>query len=1000
MSDSPPPPPPPPPSSPRQPPPPEPTSLPPAPTDPVPPTRSSSSSSVVLAPASKLLQHAPLDMPDDLDRNWAWHAAAAQKVLQGNTDKETMLAKLKAAEGFEKHTAMLYCCVTSEAPTDRDAYWHALRTLVQESESTREKTMLGLQALIEIRFQKLQTTCRSNLYWLLEQVISLNMDTLLIVLMRHVGPLSVAPCLTTWFIHVLGAHLASLSDAVAAHAFYTLLSIVPEAMASKAPPAGLLELCSRIFVEKKAAALSIGRELVRLASDTQELLPAVWREVQQLPALLTTSTPTKFLVCRLSAKMQDQLRFLTDKVLHVAAHRYQKWFQASFLQGPLNGGVIADLVRYICAAYHPTSQIVEAKMTPRYHVLGWVFLLCKTPLAKQRVLHAMFFDYVYYSPDVSMMNMEPAMMLLLKSTKNRNLSMVTDILAFLAATIESGDAAMGERTSHSMYALVQKGVMRSLSPVLEAVKDDAPLLARLQKLIPAHFTPASNPPSTTSSPVSSPSHPSPAYSASPRREPAPGQRSPSHRQSPVHRQSPNRQSPSQSSPSVSRSPHNASPHRASPTTSADDEPDSWQEQSFLQERTQSLETAAAPVAIPENLKAFAEPLLQLLGTLPTDPDKLLPAVGAVLTAWSHSPDAGALSSELGGFLYKCLERSFLTSATTPQFVLEQCLQRPPQLYLPLLHGMFKHDSVMSHRLLVHCCTQPALKPDEAFQPYLSFCELVGVEAPTAILQDLSLCVHVDEAMALASALLQQPPTAPGAAVATTVLRVLPFLFRHSSLLSSAGALPRIDAMVRQLVAVATPCQLSTLCMRVLLKEFAVFREHMATVLLSSLQWTAFEQQSTWELVAAEQEAKKKDKGVLAALRKVLACMDPTVHGEALAGLLRLLLHAVPDTTALQCITKLPDAFDPFPTSVLAVWSEKHPAVVKTYLLSENKDTKDVLRQLNKLIVTDEPAAVLRDDDVRQAVAKALADVADAAEAFPALVELCVEGSPAKKQRTE
>ncbi|EQC32875.1 hypothetical protein SDRG_09407 [Saprolegnia diclina VS20] len=1014
MSDSPPPPPPPPPASPRRPPPPEPTPSP--PTSAPPPSRVAPTTAVVPIPSSKLLQHAPLDIADDLDRNWAWHYAAAQKTLQGEKDRDACLAKIMASQGFEKHTAMLYACLTAESTADRDLYWHVLRALVAETDAVRGTTMQGLQSLIELRFQKLLSGPRANLYFVLEQGLSLHMDTLLIVLMRHIGPLSVTPCLTSWLLTVLGAHLTTLSDAVIAHATYTLLSIVPEAMASAAPPANLLDVCNRLFLEKKAVVLGLGRELVRLAYDCRDLLPALWADVQSqhLPTLIGTPTPAKFLICRLSAKMQDQLRFLTDKVLHIAAHRYQKWFQTSFLQGPLNGGVIADVVRYICAVYHPTSQVVEAKMTPRYHVLGWIFLLCKTPLAKQRALHAMFFDYIYFVHDVSVMNLEPTMMLLLKSTKNRNLTMVTDMLTFLVTAVEAGES---DRASQSMHALIQKGVMRSVSPVIEAIKDDHALLARLQRAVPAHFSPKSNPPSTTSSPVSSPSHQqSPVYTQPSPRQPSPRQPSPGHQPSPSHRQSPGRQpspsrhqpspsrqspnqrkSPGQSSPSISRSPGNASPTTSS--TELHDEPDAWQEQSFLQERTQSLETAVAPVTFPESLRPFEEPLQLLLSA--HDNDKLCNAIAVVLTAWSHSPDAIALSTDLGGFMYKCLERSFLTSMATPQYVLEQCLQRPPQLYLPLLHGMFKHDSVMSHRLLVHCCTQSGKKPDEAFQPYLSFCELVGIEAPTAILQDLSLSVHVDEAMALASSLLQQPSTPSGAAVETTVLRVLPFLFRHSSELSSWGALPRMDAMVRQLVSIATPCQLSTLCMRVLLKEFAIFRDHMATILLSSLQWSAFEQQSTWELLAVEQEAKKKDKGVLAALRKVLACMDPRVHGEALAGLLRLLLHAVPDTTALQCITKLSDAFDPFPLSVLAVWSEKHPSIVKGYLLSENKDTKDVLRQLNKLYAIDEPPAeVYADDDVRRAIAKALEGFADAAETYPTLVEVCVEGSPHKKQRTD
>ncbi|RLO01591.1 hypothetical protein DYB28_015497, partial [Aphanomyces astaci] len=112
-------------------------------------------------------------------------------------------------------------------------------------------------------------------------------------------------------------------------------------------------------------------------------------------------------------------------------------------------------------------------------------------------------------------------------------------------------------------------------------------------------------------------------------------------------------------------------------------------------------------------------------------------------------NAVAVSLELGSLVYKCLERSFLTTTSVPQFVLDQCLQRPPHLHLPLLHGMYKQDSVLSSRLLAHCCVHNNLTP------YIAFCDMVGLpDVPAAILQDIGLCVHVDQACALACSLLQ------------------------------------------------------------------------------------------------------------------------------------------------------------------------------------------------------------------------------------------------------
>lgn len=58
-----------------------------------------------------------------------------------------------------------------------------------------------------------------------------------------------------------------------------------------------------------------------------------------------------------------------------SVHRYQKWFASQFLSSAGSDALVPDLVRYICAVYHPSNQILGSKVTPRYHILGWLYLL-------------------------------------------------------------------------------------------------------------------------------------------------------------------------------------------------------------------------------------------------------------------------------------------------------------------------------------------------------------------------------------------------------------------------------------------------------------------------------------------------------------------------------------------------------------------------------------------------------------------------------------------------
>jgi hypothetical protein len=66
---------------------------------------------------------------------------------------------------------------------------------------------------------------------------------------------------------------------------------------------------------------------------------------------------------------------LQERVQVGSVTRYQKWFSSQFLSAPGSDSLVPDLVRYICAVYHPSNQILGSKVTPRYHLLGWLYLL-------------------------------------------------------------------------------------------------------------------------------------------------------------------------------------------------------------------------------------------------------------------------------------------------------------------------------------------------------------------------------------------------------------------------------------------------------------------------------------------------------------------------------------------------------------------------------------------------------------------------------------------------
>jgi integrator complex subunit 3 len=97
--------------------------------------------------------------------------------------------------------------------------------------------------------------------------------------------------------------------------------------------------------------------------------------VLSVSKLMAIPTPAKYLAYRLSPKMEEHLVFMMERVQLGSVTRYQKWFASQFLAHAGSDALVPDLVRYVCAVYHPSNQILSSKITPRYHILGWLYLL-------------------------------------------------------------------------------------------------------------------------------------------------------------------------------------------------------------------------------------------------------------------------------------------------------------------------------------------------------------------------------------------------------------------------------------------------------------------------------------------------------------------------------------------------------------------------------------------------------------------------------------------------
>ncbi|KAI9912307.1 hypothetical protein PsorP6_005404 [Peronosclerospora sorghi] len=146
------------------------------------------------------------------------------------------------------------------------------------------------------------------------------------------------------------------------------------------------------------------------------------------------------------------------------------------------------------------------------------------------------------------------------------------------------------------------------------------------------------------------------------------------------------------------------------------------------------------------------------------------------------------------------------------------------------------------------------------------------------------CLIIDDARAQDCALLDKPMADGTAedeldAVSVTALVVCPFLFSNMDHPLLSKLMNRSEALVQLLLGLVTPAMLHTLCTRVVMREFSIFTNRMANIVVSSLQCTPWEQYSMWDLVIAELQSARSataEQSMMAAARKSTPFDTPPV----------------------------------------------------------------------------------------------------------------------------
>ncbi|NWI66159.1 INT3 protein, partial [Todus mexicanus] len=274
------------------------------------------------------------------------------------------------------------------------------------------------------KYLKLQDTCRTQLVWLLRELVKsgvLGADGVCMTFMKQIAG---DPCVTCSGCHrFFSAEFFSFicrewvlkSSLLIAMAVYTYLRLIVDHHGTaqlQALRQKEVDFCISLLRERFMDCFMIGRDLVRLLQNVARIpeFEQLWKDIIHNPQvlsaqftgvlqLLQSRTSRKFLACRLTPDMETKLLFMTSRVRFGQQKRYQDWFQRQYLSTPDSQSLRCDLIRYICGVVHPSNEVLSSDILPRWAIIGWLLTTCTSNVAASNAKLALFYDWLFFNPE-------------------------------------------------------------------------------------------------------------------------------------------------------------------------------------------------------------------------------------------------------------------------------------------------------------------------------------------------------------------------------------------------------------------------------------------------------------------------------------------------------------------------------------------------------------------------------------------------------------------------
>ncbi|MGH0186264.1 UNVERIFIED_CONTAM: hypothetical protein FKN15_020800 [Acipenser sinensis] len=438
----------------------------------------------------RLLVSSNLDAKDELEERLDRCAAVVTSLINGLSEREANDALTahvcKGAQQHEEVCLGLFSILLAEPAQAQRSY----RDLTLVNRDGMNIVLIKINQLLMEKFLKLQDTCRTQLVWLVKELVKsavLGADGVCMTLMKQiiVSPPAcrdahrITTCMSEWVLK---------SGMLVAMSVYTYLRLIVDHHST--PQHQTLrqkevDFCVGLLRERFMDCYIMGRDLVRLLQNVARIpeMELLWRDLLHNPQalspqftgilqLLTSRTSRKFLACRLTPDMETKLLFMTSRVRFGQQKRYQDWFQRQYLSTPDSQSLRCDLIRYICGVVHPSNEVLSSDILPRWAIIGWLLTTC-TPqfnLASRSLC---------FTPLP-----EPAILVMHHSMKPHP-AITATLLDFMCRIIPNFFPSLEGHVRHGVFNsltfIVEKRVLAHLAPLFDNPKLDRELRAMLRE---------------------------------------------------------------------------------------------------------------------------------------------------------------------------------------------------------------------------------------------------------------------------------------------------------------------------------------------------------------------------------------------------------------------------------------------------------------------------------------------------------------------------------------